>query len=278
VLLAVTNVAVGQAQRPRTADYEFVASANDARAIWVNPAGLAANPEASVMGDLTIEWQLEDKTRVSQWMLGFNSHGLGFAYQRDRFPDDPLTPENDPRSVSAFRFATSLPFRRGALGGSFSLYRGGDAGNETGWDIGLRFNMGTKVALAGVLRNIGRPVPFDVPLPFGGAVGFAWLPVPAVLELSVDVELAERPGISGVDALYRGGVGFSPSADIPFTVHTALALSNSFALDQWVIGVSFGGGARGVVLTSGPLESANPAFDRFTLGGVVSRAMTHPRP
>lgn len=275
----MTDLAAAQAQRPRTAEYEFAASVNDARAVWINPAGLGAVPEASIMGDVSLEWDATSNTRISQWMLGFNSHGLGFGYQRDRFPDNPLTPENDPRSVSALRFAISLPFARGSLGGSLSWYRGGDLGNETGWDIGLRYNLGPNFTAAGVLKNIGRPVPLDVPLPFGGIVGLTWLPKPTVLEFSAEVQLAEQAaGTTGIDALWRGGIGFSPSAQTPFTLHTAIALGNSFQVDQWLIGMSIGGSARGTVISSGPVGSGSLDFDRFSLGGVVSRAVARPRP
>ena len=277
--MAVADLAAAQAQRPRTAEYEFAAAANDARALWVNPAGLVAVQEASVMGDVTLEWEATPNTRISQWMLGFNSHGFGFGYQRDRFPDDPLTPENDPRSVSALRFGISLPFRRGSLGGSLSWYKGGDLGGETGWDIGIRYSLAPRLTAAGVLKNIGRPVPLDVPLPFGGIIGLTWLPKPSVLEISAEVQLVERQaGATGIDALWRGGIGFSPSADAPFTLHTAIALGNSFGIDQWLIGMSVGASARGIAMGSGPVDSGSLDFDRFSLGGVVSRAVARPRP
>ncbi len=279
LLITVADLVKGQAQRPRTEIYEFAAAANDARAIWVNPAGLGAVLEASVMGEVVLEWDETDKTRMSQWMLGFNSHGLGFAYQRDRFVDDPTTPTEDSRSVDAFRLGVSLPFEKGELGGSATMYRGGDEDTQWGWDIGLRYGLGSKLTLAGVLRNIGRPVALDVPIPFGGTVGFTWLPAPTILEISAEVQLAERIASSGIDALYRGGIRFSPSAEFPFTLFTALSLGSAFRFDQWALGVSFGKKARGVVVASGPVDSGSIGFDRFSMAGVVSHtAVRPPRP
>ena len=277
LLITVADVAVGQARRPRTEIYEFAAAANDARAIWVNPAGLGAVLEASVMGEVVLEWDETDETRMSQWMLGFNSRGLGFAYQRDRFVDDPTTPTEDSRSLDAFRLGVSLPFEKGELGGSATMYRGGDEDTQWGWDIGLRFRLGKNATLAGVLRNIGRPVALDVPLPFGGTVGFTWLPAPTILEISGEVQLAERIATSGMDALYRGGIRYSPSAEFPFTLFTALSLGNTFRFDQWALGVSFGRMARGVVVTSGPVDSGSIGFDRFSMAGVVKRTVAPPQ-
>ncbi len=277
LLITAVDVALGQAQRPRTEDYEFAAAASDARAIWVNPAGLGAVLEASIMGEMVLEWDQADKTRLSQWMLGFNSRGLGFAYQRDRLVDDPTTPTDDSRSLGAFRLGVSLPFQRGELGGSVTMYRGGDDATQWGFDIGVRFGLGRKATVAGVLRNIGRPVALTVPLPLGGTVGVTWLPATSVLEISGEVQIAEGVA-SSVDALYRGGIRYSPSVRFPFTLFTALSVGNSFRFDQWALGVSFGGMARGVVVTSGPVDSGTIGFDRFSLAGVVSRAATRLRP
>ena len=278
LLTAGADLVTAQTLRPRTETYEFAAAANDARAIWVNPAGLSAVREASVMGEVSLEWGLTESTRVNQWMLGFNSQGLGFAYQRDRIVDDPTTSIDDSRSLNRFRLGVSVPFRNGGLGGSGTMYRGGDFGTEWGWDIGLRYKLGTKITVAGVLRNIGRPVALSVPLPFGGTVGISWLPAPSVLEMSAEVQIAERTGTSGTDALYRGGVTYSPSAELPFTLITAFSFENAIEFNQWAIGVSFGAMARGVVIASGSIDSGSMNFDQFSLAGVASRADARPRP
>lgn len=230
------------------------------------------------MGEMVLEWDQADKTRLSQWMLGFNSRGLGFAYQRDRLVDDPTTPTEDSRSLDAFRLGVSIPFQHGELGGSVTMYRGGDEATQWGWDIGVRLGLGSKATVAGVLRNIGRPVALAVPLPLGGTVGLTWLTVRSVLEISGEVQLVERIATSGMDALYRGGIRYSPSAQFPFTLFTALSLGNSFRFDQWALGVSFGGMAQGVVVTSGPVDSGTIGFDRFSMAGVVSRSATQFRP
>ena len=278
LLAASTEVTIAQTLRSRTEAYEFAAAANDARAIWVNPAGLGAVREASVMGEVTLEWGLTDNTRLNQWMLGFNSQGLGFAYQRDRLIDDPTTAVDDSRSLNRYRLGVSLPFPQGGLGGSGTMYRGGDFGTEWGWDIGLRYRLGTKITVAGVVRNIGRPVALNVPLPLGGTVGITWLPAPRVLEISAELQVAERSGTSGTDALYRGGVTYSPSAELPFTLITAFSFANSIEFNQWAFGVSFGAAARGVAMASGSIDSGSMNFDQFSLAGVVSRASARPRP
>ncbi len=230
------------------------------------------------MGDFLFEWQATDQVRLSQWMLGFNSHGIGFAYQRDRFPDNPLTTEDDPRSINTFRLAASLPFPRGTLGFGFTMHRGGDEGNEVGWDFGLRYRIAPTFTVAGVLRHIGRPVPLDTPLPLGGVVGFSWLAIPRVFEASGEVQLAEEVGGSGVDALYRAGLGFSPGVDFPGSLRVALDVGSSFSVQQWIVAVSIGRSARGIVAGSGPVANGSTDVERLSVGGVVKRAAMEPRP
>ena len=102
--------------RSRSADYLFAASATDARALWVNPAGLAASLEASVMAEIAVERPVDGGLRWAQWAAALNSRGFSLGYQRDRFEDGP--------STGTLRFGLALPFPRGAVGAAFSFYSG----------------------------------------------------------------------------------------------------------------------------------------------------------
>ncbi len=276
--LAVCQPALAQAARPRVTDYLFAASVTDTRAIWVNPGGLGVIRDASIVVDFVLDWEATGDVRLSQWMAGFNSQGLSFAYQRDRFPDDPATAAADSRSTEAFRLATSVPFDRGALGGSVSLYRGGLAGNEWAGEVGIHYRLSRTVSAAGVLHNIGRPVLLNSPTPFGATLGMAWVAAPQFLVLATEARIMEVPGQSDVDATYRVGLRLSPSRRLLATLVTAVDIDDSFNLAQWVIGLSIGGDERGVILGSGSHVSGDLDFQRLSVGAVVSKQPTGLRP
>jgi len=68
----------------RSTQYLHPTEVSDARALWVNPAGLALFPEASLNLDVTVG-DPGAKGRLRQFTLGLNSRGLSFGYQRDVF-------------------------------------------------------------------------------------------------------------------------------------------------------------------------------------------------
>ena len=72
-----------QSVSARSQDYLFLTNVADVRALWVNPAGLALVPEASILGELTFE-RLGGDLRVDQYAVGFNSRGISIGYQRSR--------------------------------------------------------------------------------------------------------------------------------------------------------------------------------------------------
>ena len=84
-LLAVGQVANAFAQTlpARSGDYLFVTNAVDARALWVNPAGLGVVPEASIMGEFSLTPGGGD-VRLAQYTVGLNSRGFSIGYRRNR--------------------------------------------------------------------------------------------------------------------------------------------------------------------------------------------------
>src|SRR5689334_8018425 len=68
----------------RALAYLFPTDAQDARAIWVNPAGLGIQHEASIYGELAVG-DPGANGKLRQMNVGFNSRGLSFSYQRDIF-------------------------------------------------------------------------------------------------------------------------------------------------------------------------------------------------
>jgi len=64
-LCLMLELGFAQSFAPRSADYMFAATASDARAIWVNPAGLAVVPEASLFGEFVLQRPIDQDTRLS---------------------------------------------------------------------------------------------------------------------------------------------------------------------------------------------------------------------
>src|SRR5213076_3503367 len=91
----------------RATGYLFPTDVHDARAIWVNPAGLAVLREASVYAELGVG-DPGARGRLRQINAGFNSRGLSFGYQRDIF-------DNNVRGTT---------YRIGLAGGSGGLAAG----------------------------------------------------------------------------------------------------------------------------------------------------------
>jgi hypothetical protein len=268
-LAAWTTPASAQAVRSRSADYIFAASANDARALWVNPAGLAIVPGASVMAEAVMALPVNSSARLAQWTLAMNTRGLSLGYQRDRFAEDPNT--------STLRFGLALPFKRGGVGASFSFYGGSavDSVSHRGIDFGARYRPLEFVDLGLVVRNIGRPTPRLDKAPIMGVLGATVTVVPEHAAVQLETVAAERIGASGVEMGYRGGILLSTGGRFPLSLTTALELDRDFKVSSWVLGIVVGGRDSGTALGSGPTGSGTETrLDRLSLTGVASRSFT----
>ncbi len=267
-LLAVSltaGPAAAQIMRPRSSDYLFVATADDVRATWLNPAGLGAVKEASVMGELVVDRPTDGDARLGQWTVGFNSRGFSIAFQQSRFPDG--------TSNNLWHFGAGLGFTRGALGASVAWFTG-EGDNDRAGDIGFYYLVASPVSFGIVVRNIGRPVVQDSVLPINGAVGLAWLPVPRHLQIAAEVIVTEGTEFSDAEAVYRAGLQVATAGKLPIGALTTFDLGSNFKIDRWHIGITIGGDNRGILL-----GTAQPSqFDRFSVTGVASRRPPSARP
>ncbi len=251
-----------QAVRARSGDYLFVTTAHDARSMWVNPAGLAIFNQASIMGEIVADRPVGEGLRLSQWTVGFNSRGFALGYQRDRFATG--------SGSNTFRFAVGIRFRRGALGGAYSLYRAGT--NDQGGDIGLRYHLLDVLEAGVVLRNIGRPFIDDSLSSLKWVAGLGWIPVPQLVRIAAEARFTELVGESGFESAYRAGIDLSTRGRLPIGATAALDLGSGFRIDAFTVGIVVGGMDQVVALGSAvraPLAAAR--FDRFSLTGVASR-------
>ncbi len=147
---ACTRQATAQLYPAQPARYLLTTEAADARALWVNPAGLARRPEASIGGDATVD-RTSGTLRLSQVGLSLQSRGLAFGWSRNSYPG----------GLSASSYALGVGFGDEALsvGATRHWYRGGRS--ATAWDVAVRARTTPAVDVSVVWRLIGSPVMRD---------------------------------------------------------------------------------------------------------------------
>ena len=182
--------------------YLFTTDVHDARALWVNPAGLGVLREASIYGEVAVG-DPGSKGKLRQVNLAFNSRGLSFGYQHDVL-DDGLKGNT---------------YRLGLAGGSGGLTAGADiaryAGSgakATGWDIGMTYVVKPPLTVGLVATNIGQPVVRGLKQTFTFIPGFTWRPI-ATVSLSTDVRITTDSVASYAFGLsWKQGTGGWPLA------------------------------------------------------------------
>ena len=140
------DTAGAQVAPNRATTYLPATDVGDVRALWVNPGGLAARPEAAVLLDLTVR-SPGSGGRLAQVSAGFNARGLAFGYQRDNFAGG--------IHGHTYRFGLGGAARSFTFGAALALYRGATSG--TGWDFGVLYDWRPEVTVGGAVRNVGKP-------------------------------------------------------------------------------------------------------------------------
>ena len=255
---------MAQPSQPRSRDYLFVTGLSDVRALWVNPAGLGAVPEASIMAEAVLD-RSSGSARLGQYTLGLNSRGLGLSYQRDR--------SREGVSVGVVRLGLGLPVGRGSIGAAMSSYgRGGS--RQQGYDFGFRHPLVRGLEAGVVVRNIARPQPVfsEGPLPIATVAGATWAIAPQLASLSLEATAVERPGpLSGFDLSYRAGFVIRTRGRWPLALHANAGADSDGNLRQWSLGVMIGGlDGVGVVATARPTTGLGEP-QQFSAVGLASR-------
>ncbi len=247
----------------RSQDYLFLTNVADVRALWVNPAGLALVPEASILGELTFE-RLSGDLRVEQYAVGFNTRGVSFGYQRNRLVGE--------KPVSTLRTGFGFPFRGGSLGVTLSRYRQ-DSTRSFGADFGLIYVPRVAVQLGLVVRHLGRPTVRGADLPVT-TVGAAQMTL-SVIQLTWETAAAERlePGDSGFDFTHRGGVRLALWKQLPVMLIAAVDLGSNVRIDRLNLGFSIGGARQLTSIGSAVPRNNAPVFEHFSATFVASRPL-----
>lgn len=147
------RAASAQVAPNRATAYLVATDVGDVRALWVNPAGLAARPVAAVLLDLSVQ-RPGASGRLAQVTAGFNARGLAFGYQRDNFTNG--------IHGHTYRFGLGGGYQKLAAGVALALYRGATGG--TGWDFGVRYDWRPQLTVGGAVRDVGKPTVRGVPL------------------------------------------------------------------------------------------------------------------
>lgn len=265
VLCAVP--AAAQDIEPRSTDYGFTTTIDDARAVWINPAGLAVFTEASIMGEISFERPQADPFAVGQWTVGFNSRGFAFAYQKDLHAF--LS------NADVFRFGGAIDFGSGAAGVAVTAYRSNDD-TERGLDAGVRLDPGPGLTVGAVVRHVGRPTVRASRMPIVGVAGASWTPVPTHVQLAGEVLATEKlaPGEDGFDVTYRAGGRISTRGRLPMGVIAAFDLGSNLRIDRWTIGIALGGKDQVVAVGSVvPMVDGTQRLHALSVTGVASRRL-----
>jgi hypothetical protein len=268
VLLAISSSqpTAGQHRAARSLDYLFTTNASDARATWVNPAGLGAVMEASVMGEITAGRNTADEFKLLQWTAGFNSRGLSVAYLSNRFEQS--------ASTSALRVAMAVPVSRGAFGFAVTNYAG-PGENRRGIDLGIQYGPARILTVAGVVRHILRPTVGPEQLAIEVAGGGLLSLAGGTLQFSGEALGVERlaPAEEGLDFRYRAGGRLSIPMRRRFDLIAAADLGSNLRIDRFHFGLAIGGRSQVGVIATGVTRDDRPVLDRLSLHGNSSRVL-----
>ena len=261
--------AAAQFRAPRSGDYLFAASVQDARALWVNPAGLSVILEASVMGEVLVARNGNDDLSLAQITAGFNSRGFTFAFRRDRFDDS--------TAGNTWRFAGSRAFRKVTVGTSFTIYAGDVDQREV--DLGIRLLLAPTLQVGAVLRHIsiGEPVVRGDTLRPTGVFGLSWS-AGGVIQLNGEATLVDSRAPDGLDVSYRAGVMLSLARvmRLPLGILSALDLQDDLGVDRLLFGLVLGGANRFVLVGGGARREDTTFIDGISLTALSTRPLGKP--
>ena len=255
--LVTAGPASAQVAVNRASQYLFVSDADDARAVWVNPAGLAVRREASVYAEFTVR-DPGEQGRLGQLAAGFNSRGFSVAYQYDNFGSD----------ITGHTWRVAMGTGSGplALGGAVAFY-GGDNASEIGWDIGLAYARERFTAAMNV-ANIGAP---DVR---GQRIATAFVPAMTVLplaQLALSVQGRMEDKITG----YGFGAAWNWSVPFPGAILARLDTDRDMRRQSFAFGLSIGARDRGGLVATTPGDVSD--VDALSLYGLASRPLENRR-
>jgi len=219
-VLLVAGLAIWAAHGPRLAvaqgvplpaqpaRYLLTTGVADARALWVNPAGLARRAEASLGADISLDRQ-PGGTHLSQYGVTLASRGFGLGWTHDREPGGP--------STNGYAIGLGLGDAAFSAGATRRWLRGPTRASF--WDLAGSAAAGDWLRVSLVARNLDSPVPGDTGWAPSLVPGLGATLLGRRLDAGVEWEVATRGWrsrtwrIGGTVALW-GGVALAVRADL----------------------------------------------------------------
>jgi hypothetical protein len=241
----------------RATGYLHPTDVRDARAVWVNPAGLGVLRDASVYAEIAVQDPGRGSGRLRQLSAGFNSRGLAFAYQRDVFDGG--------RRGHTYRVGLAGSSKGLAAGAAMALYRGDTKG--TGWDIGASYAIEGAAALTvgGVVANIGQPMVRGLEQRLTFIPGATWRPLGPAAAFSMHARITPDSVMS-----YAFGLSWQASGGrYPIGVLARLDTDGGLRRGAFAVGISIGGPDRVGLVVSTPGDVSG--VDAASLYGLSTR-------
>jgi len=247
----------------RATAYLFPTDVRDARAVWVNPAGLGVQREASIYAEFAVG-DPGAKGRLRQVNAGFNARGLSFGYQRDMLDG----------GVRGHTYRVGLAGGADRLAAGFAVahYRG-DGAKSTGWDLGITYAAYSSLTIGLVTANLGQPVVRSIQQRLTYVPGLTWRPnrIPA-LAFSTHAR-ATRDSVSdyvfGVSWRTASRTGAGMPRRWPVEIVARLDTDGGLRRAAFVLGLSIGAQDRFGAVVSTPGDVAR--VDGVSLYGLATR-------
>jgi len=240
----------------RAATYLHPTDVRDARAIWVNPAGLGVLREASVYAEVSVS-KPGARGRLEQLNAGFNARGLAFAYQRDQFDSG--------ERGHTYRIGLAGAAEALAAGAAIAHYRGTGA-KATGWDLGATYHWRPSVTVGAVVANIGQPDVRGVELPLTMIPGVTLRPLGGVALSAQALATTDSVAAYAFGLAWRAGLG---GGRWPLEVIARLDTDGGLRRGAFAFGISIGGQDRVGVIATTPGDVSG--IEAASIYGVATR-------
>lgn len=264
-LLAVPlpRAAAQEVASNRATAYLHPTDVRDARALWVNPAGLAVMREASVYAELGVQDPGSGRGRLRQLSAGFNARGLSFGYQRDVFDGG--------RRGHTYRVGLAGGAEGLSAGVAMALYRGDTKG--TGWDFGVTYTPAGAAALTvgGVVANVGQPVVRGLEQRLTFIPGATWRPLGPATAFSIHASITP----DSVQAYAFGASWQGSRGRWPFGALLRMDTDGGLRRTAFSLGISIGAADRIGAVASTPGDVSGVSY--ATLWGLSTRVPAAPR-
>lgn len=247
----------------RATNYLFPTDVRDARAIWVNPAGLGVQREASIYAELAVG-DPGAKGRLRQINAGFNARGLSLGYQRDMLDN----------GLRGHTYRLGLAGGAGGLAAGFAVahYRG-DGAKTTGSDLGASYAAAPGLLLGLVAANVGQPVVRGLKQRLTFVPGATWHPGPipafgvsTYARITPDSVAAYAFGLSWRTS---GTTGRGAPRRWPIEIIARLDTDRALRRGAFALGLSIGGQDRFGAVASTPGDVSR--IDGVSLYGLSTR-------